>query len=312
MGNNPISNVDPDGDLPFLAIAGIGAATGIFSNGLGNVSNGQGFFSGAGSAALWGGVGAAAGFGIGSAFGKTGSFLKELGRAGAHGLSSGIQSELSGGSFGQGALSGGISSGIGSGIDALGGNAGHQVLGGGLGGGIGSAIGGGNFFDGFGQGVAVGAFNHSLHSGAEAIESALNNSDCPECLAIRAAELVGEGYSPEKALLIASWEEAFLPAMQAGAAFIPGPFDDVAILGFAAKFGGKKIFIKGLGKINSRVFHKLKPDILDVAGRGNFSKVVGKNPDIFVENGKIHLRGVGGGFKGKTYSTGLNASDFFK
>ncbi|MBK9564739.1 MAG: hypothetical protein IPO37_06000 [Saprospiraceae bacterium] len=164
MNNTPITYADPDGDLPFLAFVAIGAATGVFSNGLSNVSNGQNFFAGAGKAALWGGIGAAASFGVGAAFGATGSFGHELLRAGAHGLTQGGISAAQGGNFWQGALSGGISSGIGSGIDAIGGNGGHQILGGGLGGGIGSAISGGNFWQGFGQGLAVGAFNHSLHS----------------------------------------------------------------------------------------------------------------------------------------------------
>ena len=163
MGNNPISNVDPEGDLPFLAVVGIGAATGIFGNGLSNISQGNNFFDGAGKAAFWGGIGAAASLGVGTVFGATGTFAKELGRAGAHALTQGGMSAAQGGSFWQGALSGGISSGIGSGIDALGGRAGHQILGGGLGGGIGSSIGGGNFFNGFSQGVAVGAFNHALN-----------------------------------------------------------------------------------------------------------------------------------------------------
>lgn len=102
---------------------------------------------------------------MGAAFGATGSFGHELLRAGAHGLTQGGISAAQGGNFWQGALSGGISSGIGSGIDALGGNGGHQILGGGLGGGIGSAISGGNFWQGFGQGIAVGAFNHALQNG---------------------------------------------------------------------------------------------------------------------------------------------------
>nr|MBP8213297.1 hypothetical protein [Saprospiraceae bacterium] len=152
MNNTPITYADPDGDLPFLALVAIGAATGVFSNGLSNVSNGQNFFAGAGKAALWGGIGAAASFGVGAAFGATGSFGHELLRAGAHGLTQGGISAAQGGNFWQGALSGGISSGIGSGIDAIGGNGGHQILGGGLGGGIGSAISGGNFWQGFGQG----------------------------------------------------------------------------------------------------------------------------------------------------------------
>jgi len=90
-----------------------------------------------------------------------------LGRAVAYWVSSGIQSEISRGSFGQGFLSGGLSSGISSGIGELGGNSFDQILGGGLSGGIGSVISGGNFFDGFGQGVAVGAFNHALHNEAQ-------------------------------------------------------------------------------------------------------------------------------------------------
>jgi hypothetical protein len=40
LNNKPISYADPEGDLPFLAIVAIGAATGVFSNGLSNVSNG--------------------------------------------------------------------------------------------------------------------------------------------------------------------------------------------------------------------------------------------------------------------------------
>lgn len=165
MGNNPVSYSDPDGDLPFLAIVAIGAATGVFSNGLSNVSNGQNFFNGAGKAAFWGAVGAGASLGVGAAFGATGSFGHELLRAGAHAATQGGISAAQGGNFWQGALSGGIGSGISSGIDALGGAAGHQILGGGLGGGIGSSLSGGNFWQGFGQGIAVGAFNHALQNG---------------------------------------------------------------------------------------------------------------------------------------------------
>ncbi len=169
MFNNPISMSDPEGDLPFLAVVGIGAVTGIFGNGLSNVSQGNNFFAGAGKAALWGGIGAAASLGVGSIFGGTGSALNELGRAGAHALSGGIQSHLQGGSFSQGLLSGGMSSIIGTTLSGAG--AGTQIFGSGIGGGAGSVMSGGNFFTGFGQGVAVGAFNHALHSGAAAIES---------------------------------------------------------------------------------------------------------------------------------------------
>jgi RHS repeat-associated protein len=165
MNNNPVTYADPEGDIAPLLLLAIGAATGVLSNGLSNISNDQNFFAGSGKAAFWGAYGAAASFGVGEALLGTGSFGHELLRAGAHGLTQGGISAAQGGNFWQGALSGSIGSGISSGIDALGGTAGHQILGGGLGGGIGSAISGGNFWQGFGQGVAVGAFNHALHSG---------------------------------------------------------------------------------------------------------------------------------------------------
>lgn len=241
MSNNPISNVDPDGDLGFLAIVGIGAVTNVFSNGLSNLSQGNSFFSGVGSAALWGGVGAASGYGIGSVFGKTGSFLKELGRAGAHGLSSGVQSELSGGSFGQGILSGSISSGIGSGIDALGGNAGDQILGGGLGGGIGSAISGGNFFDGFGQGIAVGAFNHSLHNFATQLQGPL---DPPELKGFPGAEYQGKTKNGRHAW---KWKGKWLEWTNKGG-------------GVVEMYDGKTRK-KHLGKYDPKTRNRLKPGI---------------------------------------------------
>ena len=70
------------------------------------------------------------------------------------------------------------------------------------------------------------------------------------------------------------------------------------------------VYIKGLGEVANEVFHRqIKPEILSKAG--SFSKFVGKNPDISVEKGMIVLSGTGP-FKGKTFKTILNASDFFK
>ena len=241
MGNNPISYSDPDGDLPFLALVAIGAATGVFSNGLSNVSNGQNFFSGAGKAALWGGIGAAASFGVGAAFGATGSFGHELLRAGAHAASQGGISAAQGGSFWQGALSGGISSGIGSGIDALGGNGGHQILGGGLGGGIGSAISGGNFWQGFGQGIAVGAFNHALHDVASKLVS-----ECP--CKYNGKEYKTEGDLYRAILLDQAMEQFGIKDLVALAAALDGSFPSIEKPGalgsgnktsYASKYGSK-------------------------------------------------------------------------
>lgn len=57
------------------------------------------------------------------------------------------------------------------------------------------------------------------------------------------------------------------------------------------------------------MLHSIKPNILRAAG--NFEKVVGYNPNINIKNGKIILEGVGP-FKGKSFKTDLDASDFFE
>ncbi len=51
-------------------------------------------------------------------------------------------------------------------------------------------------------------------------------------------------------------------------------------------FKGSSVFIKGLGAVETELFHlSIKPDILQAAG--NFSKVVGRNPDIAIKEGLI-------------------------
>ena len=65
-------------------------------------------------------------------------------------------------------------------------------------------------------------------------------------------------------------------------------------------------------KAESSAYHtKTKKSILAKAGSSNFSGVVGTNPDIKVIGGKIVLVGAGADFKGKSYPTELDASDFF-
>lgn len=167
MNNNPISNVDPNGDLPWLAI-GIAAAVNGIGSGIGSANNGGSFFGGFAKGALIGGATSAATFGVGSAFGSVGSFANELGKAGAHGIIGGLNSHFSGGGFGSGFLSGGISSGFGS---AFNGSSGFgSYVGGGLSGGFASLAGGGNFLFGAGQGVLTTAFNHRQHG-----------NGCPDC-----------------------------------------------------------------------------------------------------------------------------------
>ena len=77
----------------------------------------------------------------------------------------------------------------------------------------------------------------------------------------------------------------------------------------AAGRGFSKTINFGKIKVPAETFHRtIKPDILGRAG--SFSKVVGRNPDIKIVGGRIRLTGTGP-FKGKSFNTGLDASDFF-
>ena len=104
-------------------------------------------------------------FGIGQVFGEAGSLLKEFGRAGAHSLASGTFSHLQGGNFWHGAASGGISSLGGSAMQAMNFSDPAMITGSAALGGLGSKISGGDFWQGFGMGLAVGAFNHAMEHG---------------------------------------------------------------------------------------------------------------------------------------------------
>ena len=167
MGNSPMVHTDPKGDI--LPAILIGAGIGVLTNGLMNATSGEDFFKGAGSAALFGAIGGAVSFGIGTAanslLGSGASLAKAGFQVAAHGYSGGMMSMIQGGNFGSGFLSGAISSGLSSGANALElGNA--AMIGvGGLGGGIGSSIGGGNFWTGFGQGLLTSGLNHGAHDG---------------------------------------------------------------------------------------------------------------------------------------------------
>ncbi|NCI45793.1 RHS repeat domain-containing protein [Sediminibacterium soli] len=70
----------------------------------------------------------------------------------------------------------------------------------------------------------------------------------------------------------------------------------------------------GKFSVGREFFHRtLKPDILQDAAKvlGKFEKTVGKNPNINVKDGFIVLEGTGP-FKGKSVTTTLKATDYFK
>ena len=122
MNNNPISNVDPDGDLPFLANVGIGAIMGGFSKAIPTLING-------------GSLGDVAGAWFkGIAVGSVGGALSSVGGgtfagnvafgAVEGGVTGGLDAALSGENIGQGAINGAkwgaIFAGATSGIEATG------------------------------------------------------------------------------------------------------------------------------------------------------------------------------------------------
>ncbi|RYD53228.1 MAG: RHS repeat-associated core domain-containing protein [Sphingobacteriales bacterium] len=119
--NNPISYVDPSGNHPLLVAMAIGAAISAASytaqaaftpGGLSRNFN-IGDFA---STTITGGVLGGVTYGIGSAFqgiavtGVGMSFVKEAGRAAAHGLVGGVMSDANGGSFWVGFASGSAAS----------------------------------------------------------------------------------------------------------------------------------------------------------------------------------------------------------
>lgn len=108
-----------------------------------------------------------ASYGIGQTFGNAGGIGKELLRAGAHGVSNGVFSMLSGGNFGSGFASGAISSGMGSFAQTTKMDPGLMVLSSSAVGGVAAWVTGGDFLMGAFQGMKVGLFNHAMHNGIE-------------------------------------------------------------------------------------------------------------------------------------------------
>lgn len=165
LGNNPINSIDPDGELAWFAPL-IGAAIGVIGNGLGNLDNNQPFFKNWGTSAIIGGISGTISAGIGEAAqGLANAGWQPLSvasfQAGSHAFTSGVTSVAQGGDFWNGAISGGLSSLVSSGIAGANGGPVSQLVGGSVLGGVGSSVSGGNFFDGFKNGLIVGGLNHA-------------------------------------------------------------------------------------------------------------------------------------------------------
>ena len=158
--NNPLKYTDPTGQLFGIDDAVIAFAVFNMASSMTMATyNGESVWKAAGISLL----SSAASYGIGAAFGATGSFGHELLRAGAHGLASGVTSALSGGNFGRGFVSGAVSSGIGSFASGIDMNDGLMLASCAAAGGLTEWALGGNFLQGAMNGFTIGAMNHKVH-----------------------------------------------------------------------------------------------------------------------------------------------------
>ncbi|MBR5988819.1 MAG: VCBS repeat-containing protein [Prevotella sp.] len=164
--NNPLKYTDPSGELFGIDDAVIAFAVyNIASSMMMAAYNGENIWKAGGISLL----SSALSFGIGEVFGTVGSFGKELLRAGAHGVSSGLISVLDGGNFGHGFAAGAISSSLGSFVKGVKMDPGLKLLSSTAIGGAASWATGGDFLTGALQGLQVGFFNHAMHDGGDKV-----------------------------------------------------------------------------------------------------------------------------------------------
>lgn len=153
--NNPLKYTDASGESILLFNIALSAITGfqaaLFKGG--NALKGG----------LIGGISSAITYGIGSIFGKMGSFGHELLRAGAHGLATGTFSSLDGGNFARGFFSGTSASLAGSLAHGMELNKGWTAALSSTIGGLTSLALGDKFFTGAMNGMQIGVLNHLMH-----------------------------------------------------------------------------------------------------------------------------------------------------
>ncbi len=188
--NNPLKYTDPSGEIHVLAVVAIGAAVTVITNGINNVLHGENFFHGAGQAAVTGGVQALFTYGIGESAGALARDIMELGKSAAwanvaqagfqivsHGTVGGMSTMSRGGKFWHGFVSSATASVMSTAINQTcihfqlseGLTKTAMIAGGALSGGISAKMAGGDFIDGFCNGLICAGLNHALHYAAEGI-----------------------------------------------------------------------------------------------------------------------------------------------
>ncbi|BDD00155.1 RHS repeat-associated core domain-containing protein [Persicobacter psychrovividus] len=177
MGNNPVMMVDPGGEAIITSML-IGVAISVATNGISNSFNGNNFWDGAGKAAIFGAIGGAASFGIGQMIvgipatgaGSMSAFGKGTLQAFMHGHVGGVMNLAQGGEYIHGFASGAMGSAASSAIGGIKVNPKNiywqkagLIAAGGLVGGVSSEIAGGEFADGFRNGLISSGLNHAAH-----------------------------------------------------------------------------------------------------------------------------------------------------
>lgn len=183
--NNPLKYTDPSGEeLCLLAAVGIAAVVNVTMNGINNLRYGESFFHGAGQAAVVGAVQGLFTYGIGESANAIGLAIKNqatahLAKAGfqlvAHGTMGGMSTMSRGGKFWQGFVSSATASVMSTAINqtcihfqlSAGQIRMAMIAGGALSGGISAKMAGGDFIDGFCNGLISAGLNHALHYVAE-------------------------------------------------------------------------------------------------------------------------------------------------
>ena len=183
--NNPLKYTDPSGEeLCLLAAVGIAAVVNVTMNGINNLRYGESFFHGAGQAAVVGAVQGLFTYGIGESASVIGSAIKNpatahLAKAGfqlvAHGTMGGMSTMSRGGKFWHGFVSSATASVMSTAINQTcihfqlseGLTKTAMIAGGALSGGISAKMAGGDFIDGFCNGLICAGLNHALHTVVE-------------------------------------------------------------------------------------------------------------------------------------------------
>ena len=182
--NNPLKYTDPSGEIHILVAVGISAAVNVIMNGISNVRYDENFFYGAGQAAVVGGLQGLFSFGIGESAGVLAKAVTDATKSVAwgmaaqvgfqlvaHGTLGGMATMWRGGRFCHGFVSGATASVISGSVGLAcvkfrvpeGWAKTAMIAGGALSGGLSAEMAGGDFIDGFCNGLICAGLNHALH-----------------------------------------------------------------------------------------------------------------------------------------------------